>query len=98
MGAIARLKDSRDYAGFADGALAAVPRAEWIYLGHELVLFAADDGADLIAPFHAASRRVDCYTIRRADAEGVARARRLLALRADQITTDDPEGLLAALS
>jgi len=98
MGAIARLKDSRDYAGFTADALAAVPGAEWIYLDHELVLFAADDGADLIAPFQAAGRRVDCYTIRRADAAGVDRARRLLALRADQITTDDPDGLLAALS
>ena len=68
-----------------------------IYLDHELVLFAADDGFDLVAAFHAAGRRVDAYTIQRADAAGLAAARRLLALEVDQITTDDPEGLAAAL-
>ena len=51
----------------------------------------------MIAGFQAAGRRVDAYTLQRADAEGVAVARRLLALRVDQITTDDPEGLAAAL-
>ena len=61
------------------------------------MLFAADDGFDLIAAFHAAGRRVDAYTIKRADAAGLAAARRLLALRVDQITTDDAEGLAAAL-
>ena len=64
--------------------------AELIYLDHALVLAAADDGFDLIAAFHAAGRRVDAYTIRRADAAGLAAARRLLDLRVDQITTDDP--------
>ena len=68
-----------------------------IYLDHALVLAAADDGFDLVAAFHAAGRRVDAYTIQRADAAGLAAARRLLALRVDQITTDDPEGLHAAL-
>ena len=95
-GAIERLRASRDYGGFVAEALAALP-AETIYLDHALVLFAAGDGFDLVAAFHAAGRRVDAYTIRGADAAGLAAARRLLALRVDQITTDDAEGLAAAL-
>ena len=61
------------------------------------MLFAADDGFDLTAAFQAAGRRVDAYTIKRADAAGLAAARRLLGLRVDQITTDDAEGLATAL-
>jgi glycerophosphoryl diester phosphodiesterase len=98
MGAIDRLKASRDYAGFVAAALAASPAAELVYLDHELVLFAHDDGFDLVAAFHAAGRRIDAYTIPRADAAGLVAARRLLGLRVDQITTDDPEGLGARLA
>lgn len=98
FGAIERLRGSGDFAGFVAGALADAPRAETIYLEHRLVLAAAEAGSDLVAAFHAAGRRVDAYTIRRADAEGLEAARRLLALRVDQITTDDPEGLGAALA
>jgi glycerophosphoryl diester phosphodiesterase len=96
-GAVERLTASRAYPAFVAEALAALP-AELIYLDHALVLFAADDGFDLVAPFRAAGRRVDAYTITGAAAAGVAAARRLLALRVDQITTDDPEGLAAALA
>jgi glycerophosphoryl diester phosphodiesterase len=97
MCAIQRLQASRDYAGFVSDARTASPGAEMIYLEAALVLFAADDGFDLIAAFHAQGQRVDAYTIRRADAAGIALAERLLELEADQITTDDPEGLAAAL-
>jgi glycerophosphoryl diester phosphodiesterase len=97
MGAIERLQASGDFYGFVARAVAVSPRAEMIYLDYRLVLGAQDRGVDLVAAFHAAGRRVDAYTVRRADAEGVAAAHRLLALRVDQITTDDPEGLGAAL-
>jgi glycerophosphoryl diester phosphodiesterase len=97
MGAIERLEASRDFEGLVEAATVASPRAEMIYLDAGLVLGALDAGADLVAAFQAKGRRVDAYTIGRADAEGVALARRLLALRVDQITTDDPEGLGAAL-
>lgn len=97
MGAIERVQATRDFAGFVSEALAASPHAELIYLEHRLVLGADDLGFDLIAAFHAAGRRVDAYTLQRADAPGVAVARRLLALKVDQITTDDPEGLASAL-
>jgi glycerophosphoryl diester phosphodiesterase len=97
MGAIARVQASRDFAGFVAEAVVASPHAELIYLEHRLVLGAADLGFDLIAAFHAAGRRVDSYTLQRADAAGVATAQRLMALKVDQITTDDPEGLALAL-
>jgi glycerophosphoryl diester phosphodiesterase len=98
QGAIERLAARRDYPAFVADALAASPAAELIYLHHELVLAAEADGCDLVAAFHASGRRVDAYTIRRADPPGIAAARRLLALNVDQITTDDPDGLGAALA
>lgn len=97
MGAIERVQASRDFAGFVADAVAASPDAELIYLEHRLVLGADDLGFDLIAAFHAAGRRVDAYTLPRADAAGIATAGRLLALKVDQITTDDPEGMARAL-
>ncbi|EYD75974.1 Glycerophosphoryl diester phosphodiesterase [Rubellimicrobium mesophilum DSM 19309] len=98
FGAIERLRETSDFTSFVEGALADAPQAEMIYLHHGLVLAASDQGVDLVAAFQAAGRRVDAYTIRQADAEGVETARRLLDLRVDQITTDDPEGLGAALA
>ncbi|MFO1208694.1 MAG: glycerophosphodiester phosphodiesterase family protein [Amaricoccus sp.] len=96
-GAIARVTATRAWPAFVAGAVAASPAAELVYVDHALVLAAAADGFDLVAAFHRAGRRVDAYTIRRADPDGLAAACRLLDLRVDQITTDDPEGLAAAL-
>jgi len=96
-GAIERLMASRDYLGFVAEAVAASPKAEMIYLEYRLVLAAADDGFDLVAAFHEHNRRIDAYTIKLADAAGLASIQRLLTLKVDQITTDDPEGVFAAL-
>lgn len=98
FGAIEALRQSRDVAGFVERAIAEAPRAAVVYLDLNMALWVADEGHDLVAAFQAAGRRVDAYTIREADAEGIATAERLLALKVDQITTDDPEGLSAALS
>jgi glycerophosphoryl diester phosphodiesterase len=92
-GAIDRLLASRDFTGFVAGALAAAPRATMIYLEHRLVLFAAELGFDLVAAFHAAGKTIDAYTLKQATPETAALAERLLALRVDQITTDDPAAL-----
>lgn len=97
-GAIARLMESRDFAGFVSGALTASPRAEMIYLDHELVLFADAAGFDLIGAFHEAGRRIDAYTINEPRPEVLPDILRLIALKADQITTDDPAGLEALLA
>lgn len=94
-GAIGRLHASRDFAGFVAGAVAASPRARMIYLEHDLVLFADAEGYDLIGAFHAHDRQVDAYTIREATSTILPKVMRLLALKVDQITTDDPVGLEA---
>ena len=96
-GALERLQQSRDFAGFVRDAIAASPKAEMIYLHYGLVLEADRLGFDIVAAFHAESRRVDAYTINRADDASRPAVARLLELKVDQITTDDPEGLLAVM-
>lgn len=97
QGALERLMATRDYAAFVTDAVAASPRSELDYLEYRLVLEADRDGFDIIGAFHAHGRRIDAYTVRRADDEGMAVINRLLELRVDQITTDDPEGVAARL-
>ena len=89
---------SGDHAGFVREALETSPASEMIYFYWEIILWFADDGFDLIGAFHEAGRRIDAWTIREVTPESVAAVERLLALKVDQITTDDPEGLAAALS
>lgn len=96
-GALERLMQTLDFAGFVREAVAASPRAEMIYLAYPLVLEADRRGFDIVAAFHAEGRRIDAYTIQRADEESRPKVARLLELRVDQITTDDPEGLLALM-
>ncbi|GAA3719810.1 glycerophosphodiester phosphodiesterase [Gordonia hankookensis] len=97
-GAVDRVLRSGDFAAFVERAVTASPRAELIYLERRLILEADRRGFDVIAAFHAYARTVDAYTLQRADDESVRQARRLVELRVDQITTDDPEGLIAALT
>lgn len=94
-GAIERLQASRDFARFIADALAASHGAETIYLAHELILLADKAGFDMISAFHGAGRTVDAYTLKTADAATAPVLARLLALKADQITTDDPVGMQA---
>lgn len=95
---LARLKANGDFRAFIDGALAAAPDASMIYLSYEIVLAAHDKGMDIVAPVHAAGKRVDAWTIREVTSATLAQVERLLDLKVDQITTDDPEGLFAALA
>ncbi len=94
---IAELQRTHDFAGFVADALAASPRAEMIYLACELVIELDRAGFDIIDAVHAAGKRVDTWTIKAADDASLPIVQRLLALGADQITTDDPEGLAARL-
>ena len=94
-GALERLAETQNFAGFVQDAVAASPSAEMIYLAYPLVLEAYRLGFDIVAAFQAENRRIDAYTIKKADAVGRERVERLLALKVDQITTDDPAGLLA---
>ena len=95
---VARLRDTRNFACFIDEGLAEAPTASMIYLAHEIIAAADVAGFDLIGACHAAGKRVDAWTIQHVDPRSVARCERLIALGVDQITTDDPEGLAAALS
>lgn len=95
--AVRRLHRSGDVAAFLADALGAQPTAVMIYLDHRLILALADRGHDIVADLHTAGKRVDAYTLTTADPDGVRTARRLLELRVDQITTDDADGLAAAL-
>ena len=92
---LARLQSTGDFLDFIDSALRTAPDADFIYLSHEIVL-AADQ--DIVAAVHAEGRRVDAWTIREVTPSSLSQVNRLLALKVDQITTDDPEGLLAALA
>jgi glycerophosphoryl diester phosphodiesterase len=94
---VARLRATGDFAGFIGEGLAEAPAASIIYLAHEIVAAADAAGYDLIGACHAAGKRVDAWTIQQVDHRSVARCERLITLGVDQITTDDPEGLAAAL-
>ncbi|OLP57604.1 glycerophosphodiester phosphodiesterase [Rhizobium rhizosphaerae] len=98
FGAAEALRESRDFQGFVDRAAEASPHATMIYLEYPLVLFAAEAGFDMVAAFHQLDRQVDAYTVQLASPEMVADVECLLALKVDQITTDDPTGLDLALA
>ena len=83
--------------GFVDDAVAALPGTDMIYLYWEIVTGAAEAGFDIVAAFHRHGKRIDAWTIREASAEMRPHVERLLGLRVDQITTDDPEGLMALM-
>lgn len=83
--------------GFVQDAVAASPRAEMIYLAWQIVTLSADAGYDIVAAFHRHGRRIDAWTIKAASADTVPVVERLLALKVDQITTDDPEGMAALI-
>jgi glycerophosphoryl diester phosphodiesterase len=92
-GAIERLRRDGNFPVFVDGALTAFPAAEMIYLDYRLVLFAGEREFDVVGAFHAAGKRIDAYTLKQTDPPTAALAERLLAVKVDQITTDDPVGL-----
>src|SRR5690606_42040446 len=54
-----RLRATGDYRRFTRDALAAAPKAEIVYLHHEIVLAADRAGYDMIGAIHDAGRRVD---------------------------------------
>lgn len=84
--------------GFVDEAITAMPDADLIYLHWEIVTQADVAGFDIVSAFHQHGTRIDAWTIREVTPESLAQVERLLDLKVDQITTDDPEGLFAALA
>jgi len=92
------LRTAGNLDGFVADALAASPNSDMIYLHWQIITLADDDAFDMIGAFHKTGKRVDAWTIQQSDPASVAVVQRLLTLKVDQITTDDPEGLAAALS
>ena len=82
---------------FVDDAVAASPDCDLIYLAWQIVILSDDAGFDIVDAFHKHGKRIDAWTIRSIDEVSLYVVGRLLDLRVDQITTDDPEGLAAAL-
>lgn len=82
---------------FVDDAVAASPDADLVYLYWGIVTLCADAGFDIVGAFHEHGKRIDAWTINTVDAASLQVVDRLLSLKVDQITTDDPEGLAAAL-
>lgn len=82
---------------FVDDAVAASPDCDLIYLAWQIVVMSDDAGFDIVEAFHRHGKRIDAWTMRNIDEVSLYVIERLLALKVDQITTDDPEGLAAAL-
>ena len=93
-----RLAARGNYSAFISDALAAAPEAAFIYLDYQVVLAAQNSGFDIVAPIHQAGRMVDAWTIPTADPSFIPLIERLIALKVDQITTDDPEALHQAFT
>ena len=92
-GTLDRLRDPQDCRAFIAEGLSAAPEAETIYLDYRIVLAALEMGVDLIAPCHAAGKTVDAWTLNPDHPRAAESLWHLIALQADQITTDAPEDL-----
>lgn len=90
---VATIEAGADLQAFVADALAALPEASLIYLDYRAVLAADRRGFDLIAAVHAAGKRVDAYTLDLHHPGADASLRRLLELKADQITTNEPDAV-----
>jgi len=90
-----QLRDAQDCRVFIADGLAAAPEAETIYLDYRIVLAALELGVDLIAPCHVAGKTVDAWTLNPDHPRAAENLWHLIALKADQITTDAPEELEA---
>lgn len=82
---------------FVESTIAAAPDADFIYLNWQIVTKSADAGYDIVEAFHRHGKRIDAWTINTVDDTTLPIIHRLLQLKVDQITTDDPERLKAAI-
>jgi glycerophosphoryl diester phosphodiesterase len=89
------LRDGIDCLDFVESALATAPEAEMIYLDYRIVLAAEEMGIDLVAPFRASGKAVDAWTLNTDHTDARRSVKRLVALKVDQITTDEPDALQA---
>lgn len=89
------LARSGDWPEFAQESQAAMPQAVTIHLALDLRLHGADLGFDLIGALQKHGKLIDCVALQGVEADAVDLAQGLVAMDADQTTTDDPAGLSA---
>lgn len=92
-GTVSDIVAGGDLGAFVTDALTALREASLIYLNYLAVLAADQRGFDLIGAFHAAGKRIDAYTLDLHHPGADASLRRLLELKADQITTNEPDAV-----
>ncbi|GLS17318.1 glycerophosphoryl diester phosphodiesterase [Labrys miyagiensis] len=93
--AMERLESYRDFEVFVAEALRRAPAASTIYLDYGIILKAAATGHDIVRAFHAAGKLIDAYTLNLSHPQAERSLRRLVDLKVDQITTDEPIALQA---
>lgn len=92
-GTLAAIEGGCDLDRFVADAIEALPEASLIYLDYRAVLAADRRGHDLIGAFHAAGKRIDAYTLDLHHPKAEESLRRLIELKADQITTNEPDAV-----
>ncbi len=93
QGTVGEIEAGADLQAFVADALDALPEASLIYLDYRAVLLADRRGVDLIAAFHAAGKRIDAYTLDLHHPGADDSLKRLIELKADQITTNEPDAV-----
>lgn len=93
--AMEHFENHRDFEMFVDEALRRAPAASTIYLDYGIILKAAATGHDIVGDFHAAGKLIDAYTLNLSHPQAERSLRRLVDLKVDQITTDEPIALQA---
>src|SRR5262249_8538419 len=86
----ARLASPEGVAAFVEATERIAPEAEMIYRDYRLVLRALAGGSDIVDSFHRRGQTVDAWTLNTDHPNALASLRKLVRLRVDQITTDEP--------
>ena len=85
-----RLESRTDVARLIDATGRIAPDAGTIYLDYRLILAAERLGYDVVDAFHRHGQKVDAWTLNTDQPDAVRSLRKLVDLRVDQITTDEP--------
>jgi glycerophosphoryl diester phosphodiesterase len=85
-----RLESRTDVARVVDATERIAPEAGTIYLDYGLILAADRLGYDVVEAFHRHGQRVDAWTLNSDQPDAARSLQKLVDLRVDQITTDEP--------
>jgi glycerophosphoryl diester phosphodiesterase len=96
-----RLETRADVTRLVDVTGRIAPEADTIYLDYRLILAAERLGHDVVAAFHSRGQKIDAWTLNTDQPDATRFLQRLVDLRVDQITTDEPiklEAMWAAIA